>query len=151
MGHRRSGASTVVATVIVTALTLTLGTIAFFWASQTFAIQMGSAGVYFKNNSNSLLENLIIEDAWFNTTNKAWLTVRNVGTIEVRVVAIYINSTLQSNTSPSYGSSGIFVAVGRAVSIQVTTGFTWSSNQFVYISAVTSRGTVVRGYWSTGN
>jgi hypothetical protein len=135
----------------MTTLTLTMGVMAFFWASQTFGLQIGSAGVYFKNSSNSLLESLVIEDVWFNSTNKAWITVRNVGTIDVRIVAIYANSTLQSSTNPAYGSSGILVGVGRAVTIQVTTGFTWTSPQFVYISVATSRGTVVRGYWSTSN
>jgi hypothetical protein len=145
------GVATVISTVMMTMLTLTLGIVSFFWASQTFGIQLGSAGIYFKNSSDSLLEGVVIEDVWFNDTNKVWITVRNVGTIDVRIVAIYVNSTSQTNTLPAISPNGISVAVGRAVAIKVTTGFTWSSQKFVYVSVATGRGTVVRGYWGTGN
>jgi len=148
--HRKA-VSTVVSTVLMTTLTLTLGLMVFYWASQTFGIQIGNAGITFKQSSDSLLERLVIEDVWFNSTNVAWITVRNVGSIDVRVVAIYMNSTSQTSTVPAFGSSGILVLVGKAVTIKVTTGFTWSADKSVYISIATARGTVVRGYWNTGN
>jgi len=152
--HRRRAVSTVVATVLMITVTLTLGIIAFFWASQTIGLQVGSAGVYFKSSSDSLLENLVIEDVWFNSTNKAWVTVRNVGQIDFKIVAIYVNSTSQTNTNPLI-TNGTSIGVGKAKTIQVTvslTGFSqWTTNQFVYLSIATARGTVVRGYWSTSN
>lgn len=144
-------ASTVISTVLMTTLTLTLGVLVFFWASQTFGIQIGNAGVYFQNSSAGLQENVVVEDIWFNATNQAWITVRNVGTIDVHVVAIYINSTSQTTTVPAITSPGIAIGVGKVVTIKVTTGFSWSSQKFVYVSVATARGTVVRGYWNTGN
>lgn len=152
-GRRRKvlAVATVISTVMMTMLTLTLGIVSFFWASQTFGLQLGNAGVYFKSSSDSLLEGVVIEDVWFNDTNKAWITVRNIGTIDVKIVAIYVNSTSQTNTLPAISPNGISIGVGRAVAIKVTTGFTWSSQKFVYVSVATARGTVVRGYWGTGN
>lgn len=149
--RHRKAVSTVVSTVLMTTLTLTLGLMVFYWATQTFGIQIGNAGITFKQSSDSLLERLVIEDVWFNSTNVAWITVRNVGSIDVRVVAIYMNSTSQTSTVPAFGSSGILVLVGKAVTIKVTTGFSWSAQKYVYISIATARGTVVRGYWNTGN
>jgi hypothetical protein len=159
MRRHRKAVSTVVATVLMTTLTLTLGITAFFWAAQTFGLQVGNAGVYFQNSSKGLLENIVIEDVWFDQTGgkaTAWVTVRNVGTIDVKLVAIYTNSTSQTSTTPSI-TNGITIGVGKAVSIQVSTnyGYTWPSSpsnpQFVYISVATARGTDVRGYWSTTN
>ncbi len=151
---RDKAVSTVIATVLMTTLTLTLGIMVFFWGSQTFGLQVGNAGIYFNNNSNSLLENIIIEDVWFNQTNKIYLTVRNIGSIDVSIKAVYVNSTSQT-TSPAIPASGYQLTVGNTVTFVVTfskTGFTaWTSNQFVYISVATARGLQVRGYWGTLN
>jgi hypothetical protein len=154
LGGRDKAVGTVIATVLMTTLTLTMGIMMFFWASQIFGVQIGSSGVYFQNSSNGLLESIVIEDVWFNVTNShatAWVTVRNVGSIDVKLVAIYLNSTSQTNTSPSI-TNGISVGVGKAVSIKVTTvPANWNSYTFAYISVATARGTTVRGYWGTSN
>jgi hypothetical protein len=116
---------------------------------------MGNAGVYFQNSSNAMLENIVIEDVWFtpSQSNNVTVTVRNTGSINVQIVALYLNSTTQPNTNPSFGTTGISLLVGKAVSIRVypSTGVTWSTVKVVYISVATARGTTVRGYWSTGN
>ncbi len=154
VGGRDKAVGTVIATVLMTTLTLTLGIMAFFWAAQTFGVQIGTSGIYFQNSSNGLLESIVIEDVWFNVTSghaTAWVTVRNIGTIDVKLVAIYLNSTSQTNTSPSI-TNGISLGVGKSVSIQVTTTpANWNSYTFAYISVATARGTVVRGYWATSN
>jgi Flp pilus assembly protein TadG len=114
---------------------------------------MGNAGVYFQNRSNVMLEGIVIEDVWFNPsqTNNVTVTVRNTGSINVQLVALYLNSTPQASTSPSFGTTGISLLVGKAVSIKVTSTLTWSTVKVVYVSVATSRGTTVRGYWSTSN
>jgi len=114
---------------------------------------MGNAGVYFQNNSNAMLETIVIEDVWFNPSqnNNVTVTVRNTGSISVYIVALYLNSTPQTTTSPTFGTTGISLLVGKSVSIQATSTLTWSTVKVVYISVATSRGTTVRGYWSTSN
>jgi hypothetical protein len=138
----------------MTMLTLTLGVMVFFWASQIFGIQVGNAGVYFQNNSNAMLERIVIEDVWFSPSspyNIVNVTVRNTGSIDIRIVALYLNSTSQTSTSPSFGTTGISIPVGKAVTIKVTATLSWSTVKVIYVSVATSRGTTVRGYWSTSN
>jgi hypothetical protein len=58
--------------------------------------------MYYQQRSNALRESFIIEDVWFNSTASPTtidITLRNVGLIEVRIVAIYINSTIYTNMS----------------------------------------------------
>jgi Flp pilus assembly protein TadG len=114
---------------------------------------MGNAGVYFQNNSNAMLESIVIEDVWFNPSqnNNVTVTVRNTGSINVQLLALYLNSTPQTSTSPSFGTTGISLLVGQSKSIQVTSTLTWSTVKVVYVSLATARGTTVRGYWSTSN
>jgi hypothetical protein len=152
--HRHRAVSTVISTVLMTTLTLTLGVIVLFWASQTFGIQVGNAGIYFQNSSNAMLESIAIEDVWFSPSspyNVVNVTVRNTGSIDIRIVAIYLNSTSQTTTSPSFGTTGISIPLGKAVTIKVTSTLSWSTTKVIYVSVATSRGTTARSYWSTGN
>ena len=138
--RRTLAVSTVVGTVLMTVLTITLGSMVVFWASQTFGIYQGSASVYFNNRAAALRESLAMEDVWFysagascagtGTNSCINLTVRNTGAIELRVVAFYIN-----------GTSKTFAFLYSASA--------WGSAIKVYfIQVATARGSQINTYWS---
>ncbi len=136
--------STVIATVLMTMLTVTLGTIVVFWASSTFGLYQGSAGIFFTNRADSLREALAIEDVWFYTqssTNYVNITVRNVGRVQFTLGAMYINNTQVTSLSPAQ----LNVAAAATYKIQ----YTWAAGKVYIIVAATARGNQVRQVWST--
>ncbi len=136
--------STVIATVLMTTLTITLGTLVVFWASSTFGVYQGNAGIFFNNRGDALRESLAIEDVWFYTqssTNYVNITVRNVGRVQLKVAALYVNNTAFTSLSPSQ------INVGGVATYQVQ--YSWVAGKIYIIIAATARGNQVRQVWST--
>jgi len=151
--RRTLAVSTVISTVLMTMLSVTLGTVIFFWASQTFGVYQGNAGNYFSSRGAALQEIFAVEDVWFNmsgSTKYMWITVRNTGTIDIKIGAIYVDGTSTYTTSPSLGTSGYQVTVGAAVTFRITyTGSkSFSSSNNYFLQVATLRGNQVSTYWT---
>lgn len=161
--RRNLAVSTVIGTVLMTTLTITLGTLVVIWASQTFGVYQGSAGIYFNSRAAALRETLAVEDIWFYSSSQSncWtqstsgsyrcinVTVRNTGTIDLKVSAIYVNST-------SMGSSGttvtptlpVTITVGGSQTFKIIYNQAWGSTTKAYfIQVATARGNQVSTFW----
>jgi len=136
----------------MTTLSLTLGIIVFFWASQTFGVYQGNAGVYFNSRGAALRETIVVEDVWFNmsgSTKYMYITVRNVGTIDIEIAGIYVDGVSTYTILPSLGS-GYQITVGQAPTFRVTyTGSkSFSSSNTYFLQVATLRGNQVSTYWT---
>jgi archaellum component FlaF (FlaF/FlaG flagellin family) len=98
----KKGLSTVIAQVLIISATISIGTIALSWALPALNLYQSTSEIYYQQRSNALKESFIIENVWFNSTASPKtidITIRNVGSIEIRLVAIYINNTIYTNMS----------------------------------------------------
>lgn len=150
---RTLAVSTVISTMLMTTVSITLGIMVLYWSSQTFSKYQGSAEIYFNSRASALREAFVVEDVWFylsGSTRYMNITVRNTGTIDVKIVAIYVDGVSSYTISPSLPSSGYQIPVGQSVTFRITyTGsksFTTSNSYFLQVA--TGRGNQVTTYWS---
>jgi hypothetical protein len=157
--RRNLAVSTVIGTVLMAVLTITIGTAVVIWASQTFGLYQGSAGIYFNNRASALRESIAIEDVWYynaasadcgspgtGTYNCINITVRNTGAIEVEIAAIYINGTSKTPASPSLPYT-INVNSAKTFVIQYKTGGWGTQTKAYFIQVASMRGNKVSTYW----
>jgi hypothetical protein len=147
----------------MTVLTITIGTVAVIWASQTFGLYQGSAGIFYNNRAAALRESLAVEDVWFYSSSRSdcWtqsssgtyycinVTIRNTGAIELKIPAIYVNSTAigASGTSVSPALPAT-IAVGGSQTFKIIWKQAWGTTTKAYfIQVATSRGNQVSTYW----
>jgi hypothetical protein len=85
-------------------ITLSLAAILVAWAGTTYGAFSGGSQLYYNQRQQALQERFAIEEVYFNTTGTAHniiIFVRNVGAINITLVAIYINGNPQSSfTTP---------------------------------------------------
>jgi archaellum component FlaF (FlaF/FlaG flagellin family) len=138
----RKGLSTVIGTVMMISATMAMGVLAISWAVPTLDLYQSNAGLYYQQRSNALKESFIIEDVWFNLTANPRtidITLRNVGSIEIKVVALYINGTNYLTGTP-------MVYVGhRSAPIRIT--YNWQSGKVYVITVATQRGNQIVSIW----
>lgn len=142
----RRAVSTVISTVLMTSLAITMGTIVVFWASQTLGLYQGGASVFFIQRGEALKESFVIEDIWFYSNDKVNVTVRNVGAIEIKIVAIHINGTVYS-TNPL----PVTINVGQSVTIKLTLTTPYDTSKVYFFVVATERGNQVREFWKASN
>jgi hypothetical protein len=78
-------------------ITLSLAAILVAWAGTSFGAFSGGSSLYFAQRGQAMQERFVIENAFFLKTgtppNTLLIFVRNVGSIEVNITAIYVNGT----------------------------------------------------------
>ena len=159
----RLGVSTVIANMLMIGITLSLAAVLVAWAGQSYGAFSGGSQLFYQQREQALQENFVIEEAFFiKSSNTLDIYVRNVGAIQVNVVAIYVNGTsisgsnlqsgagfcsLSTSTNPTtlgvqavceYGltiTSSDGVVTGGAVC-----GSTWCSGSLFYVVVATGRG-----------
>jgi len=149
----KKAVSPVIANVLMVMAVFALGTILFAWATSSFGMYQGGAGVWFINRGDALKERLVIECVEFTGTppgppavrDRINVYVRNVGTIDLKVVAIYVNgtTTLVLSTTPSLPIS---LGVGQVTCITVFVS-PWRSDSVTSIMVATARGNSASGSW----
>jgi len=148
----KKAVSPVIANVLMVMAVFALGTILFAWATSSFGMYQGGAGVWFMNRGDALKERLVIECVDFTgappgpplVKDRINVYVRNVGTIDLKVVAIYVNGTAAAATSPSLPTS---FGVGQVALITVMLSSPWRSNSVTSIMVATARGNSASGSW----
>jgi len=146
----KKGVSPVIANVLMVMAVFALGTILFAWATSSFGAYQGGAGVWFINRGEAMKERLVIEQVSFTSAFDPSLNeliivyVRNVGTIDCKIVAIYVNASASEDVSPAMPIS---LKVGSVTSINVTLASPWHSGSVSTIGVATARGYVVTGAW----
>jgi len=146
----KKAVSPVIANVLMVMAVFALGTILFAWATSSFGMYQGGAGVWFVNRGEAMKERLVIEQVSFTSAvippgnELIVIYVRNVGTIDCKIVAIYVNASAMQNVSPA---TPISLKVGSVTSINVTLASPWHSGSVSTIGVATARGNVVSGVW----
>jgi len=125
-----------------------LGTILFAWATSSFGAYQGGAGVWFVNRGEALKERFIVEYVSFSGTvvpparNNITILIRNVGSIDVTIKAVYINSTAYN--------FNVKVVVDQVQALHViipNPDDYWDFECVTRIAVVSERGNVIEGYW----
>jgi archaellum component FlaF (FlaF/FlaG flagellin family) len=160
----RRGISTIVANIMMIGVTLSLGAILVAWAGQSYGAFGGGSQLYFQQRGQALQESFVIEVAFFvKSSSTLDIYVRNVGSIQVNIVAIYVNGTsisgtnLQSGTGlcSLYSSSlnnplGVQVACEYGLTVSqsdgvvtggaICSGQAWCSGSIFYVVVASGRG-----------
>lgn len=103
--RNRLGVSTVISNMMMILITLTLAGILVAWAGTSFGAFSGGSQLYFVQSGQALQERFVIEEVFFNKTaspQQIFVFVRNVGSININIVAIYVNGT---SLTPISGAS----------------------------------------------
>ncbi|MBI3023365.1 MAG: hypothetical protein HYY68_06510 [Thaumarchaeota archaeon] len=143
--RKRSGVSVIVATLLMIAITVSLGVLIFAFASGSLGTLSQSFTNLMTNSADRISEKFVVEQATFTTsgTQGADLYVRNVGTIPITLVSVYIVDQ-SSNTFVSQFTISTTVNVGTFVDIPNTTlTFTPSPGHTYSFTVASSRGNSV--------
>lgn len=140
--------STVVANMMMIAITLSLGAILVAWAGTSYGAFTSGTQVFFGQRAQALQERFVIENVYFNKTSTRLIVfVRNVGVEEIKIVALYVNGTTLTPTSGgSYLCTYIgtppskTIPVGIVCEFNLNWGSTWATGSTFYIVAATARG-----------
>jgi len=147
---RNLAISTIVANMLMIVITLSLAAILVAWAGTTYGAFSGGSQLYFNQRQQALQERFVVESIFFNNTSpnhNMMIFVRNVGAINITLVAIYINGNPQSSfVSKVYLCTGLPVqlAVAGVCEFNMTVGSSnWISGTVFTIVVATSRGNQV--------
>jgi len=142
--------STIVANMMMIVITLSLAAILVAWAGTTYGAFSGGSQLYFNQRQQALQERFVVEEVYFNNTSSNHniiIFVRNVGAINITLVAIYINGNPQSSfTTPSVPAGYCKVlpaplGVQQMCVFNMTYGSSnWTSGTIFTIVATSSRG-----------
>jgi len=152
--HKRSrskkAVSPVIANVLMVMAVFALGTILFAWATSSFGMYQGGAGVWFINRGDAMKERLVIEYVDFTGTFHQYMDiyVRNVGKMDLNLAAIYVNGTIASTVSPSLPKT---VTVGNVQMLRVSLLDPldpWGTGCLSAVMVATSRGNSATGTYA---
>jgi flagellin-like protein len=124
----KRGISTVVASILVLAITVALAVGLLTFGSSFMASQ--------QKIQPPTTDQIKIENVYFVDSSTVQVTVRNVGTGAVNVTDIYVNGAHCSTVDPSSSQ----LSYGGVQVFEVTTPFTMVSNQAYTFKAATSNG-----------
>jgi len=137
----RRAVSDVVATLLLVAVVVSLGVIAFTFASTGLGSLTQSFTGLISNQGNAVAERFVVEQVTFNfpATSGADVYVRNVGTIASTLVSVYVvdQSTNAFVTQVALSSSNV-VNVGTVLDIVHSTVTFTPSHGHTYSFTVTS-------------
>jgi flagellin-like protein len=128
--RNKRGISTVVASILVLAITVAL------------AVGLLTFGSSFMSSQEKIqpptTDQIKIENIQFVSANSAKVSIRNVGTGSANVTSIYINGAPCTITVPA--STFALIGFGQVVVFTVTTPITMLSNQAYTFKAATANG-----------
>ena len=145
--RRKLAVSTIVANLLMIAVTLSLAAILVAWAGTSFGSLTSGSELFFAQRGQALQERLVIENVFFNGTGSnlnIMIFVRNVGEEQISLAAIYVNDTSLSPTgSGAWLCTGALpetIIVGGVCEFNVHWSSTWSSGSIFDIIVTTARG-----------
>ena len=120
-------------TPVLSSLLLTVVAVA------AMAIATTATYVITANLRDEMSERVVVEDAWFNSTNTICVYLRNTGRVAVHISTVYINHTSQLFTKPF----NLEIGENRWLTIYGD----WTSNSLYYIDITTTRGAHFADYY----
>jgi predicted permease len=142
--RRNLAVSTIVANMMMIAITLSLAAILVAWAGTSFGTFSSGSQLFFAQRGQAMQERFVTENVYFNKTqNLIRIFVRNVGVEEVNIVAIYMNGT---SLTPVSGSG--LCTIPKLLTVQEACEFqiswtTWKSGAVYNFVVATARGNQV--------
>jgi hypothetical protein len=154
----KKGISTIVANMMMIGITLSLGAILVAWAGQSYGAFSGGSGLFYQQREQALQENFVIEEVFFekNTTGQVFVFVRNVGLININVVAIYANGVPLTPNSVLTVFAPCSFSTTTPVSASIGVGSVcefswqpslWTSGSTFLIVVASQRGNQVASTW----
>src|SRR3972149_5884110 len=142
--------STIVANMLMIAITLSLAAILVAWAGTTYGAFSSGSQLFFVQRGQALQERVVVEVVYFNKTlgfNFIQVFVRNVGVQEVRIVAIYMNGTdystgLHASSPCTIPTGGLLLTVGAVCEFRIA-WTTWTGGAVYNFVVATARGNQV--------
>ena len=127
----RRGISTVVANMMMIGITLSLAAILVAWAGQSYGAFSGGSQLFYQQRGQALQENFVIEEVFFNRTaspQQIFVFVRNVGFININIVAIYVNGTSLAPVSGTTHGWSTFASCTGGVGAVCEFSLNWPSS-----------------------
>jgi len=146
--RRKLAVSTVVANLLMIAVTLSLAAVLVVWAGTSFGSLTSGSELFFAQRGQALQERFVIENVYFSgdtaSNHTIMIFVRNVGQEQVSLVAIYVNDT---SLSPQGSGSWLCTSalpytlvVGGVCEFNVQWSTTWNSGTIFNIVITSARG-----------
>jgi hypothetical protein len=129
-------------------IVLSLAAILVAWTGTTYGAFSSGTQLYYNQRQQALQERFVIELVAFNNTsgNQIIIFVRNVGSIDIQLAAIYINGNLQSSFKTPSVATGYCTVLPVRLGVQqmcifnMTYSTTWTSGTIFTIVVATARG-----------
>jgi FlaG/FlaF family flagellin (archaellin) len=101
----KKAVSPVISTLIIIGTVFALFAIIYPWFTSSLTFSQSSAGLWYLSQEEASKERIVIEMVTFEVDSAGNkyvnIFVRNVGEIDVKITAIYINGSAQTNVNPS--------------------------------------------------
>jgi len=149
----RRALSPVISTLIMINIVIAMFVVLFSGFVPSITLSQSQANYWYGSKEDASRERIAIEMIYFNQTSpnvgeNITIWVRNVGEIDVKIIALYVNGTVQNSTSPSLnggftGGYPIYVETGSIQYPSVQTfliSYNWEVGETYVVKAVTARG-----------
>lgn len=134
--RNRQGVSVVISSLLMLAIVVAMGSLAFLWTS----VVITNVIISWDSRSARVQEAIFIEEVYLNSSqlNTTIVYVRNIGTIPVKLGAVYISSSTDSNQF-EIPETLETLSIGELKEVPIP--FTPDADIFYTIKVVTLRGT----------
>ena len=136
--RRNLAISTIVANMMMILITLSLAAILVAWAGTSFGAFSSGSQLFFAQRGQALQERFVIEVVFFNIAGSNTMTifVRNVGVIDIKLTAIYVNGNQWNN-----GTLNTPYVLGVQQVVRFNMGITpWTTGTVFTVVVASARG-----------
>jgi len=116
------------------------------WAMGLIGSYQGGTQVQYMLMGEKMQESIVIENVWLQSGTTIKVFIRNVGTREAVIKAVYVNGT-SVGTSPSLNPLGIPIPVLGNLTLTISP-ISYSPKYPQLIVVATARGNQARGEWT---
>jgi len=142
MIRRRRAVSTLVATILMINTAIAMGAVMIAWAMGLIGTYQGGTQVQYMLIGERAQEAIVIENVWLQGGTIIKVFVRNVGSRDAVIRAVYVNGTSVS-PSPSLPQS-LYVSGNLTLTIPISHNAKYPQ----LIVVATARGNQARGEWT---
>jgi len=139
---RRKAISTIVATILTINMAIVMGGIMMAWAMGLIGSYQGGTQVQYMLMGEKAQEAIVVENVWLQSGTTIKVFIRNVGTREAVIKAVYVNGT-SVNPSPSLPQT---LPVLGNLTLTISP-ISYNPKYAQLIVVATARGNQARGEW----
>ena len=134
--------SQVISTLIIVGTLFTMFAIIYPWSISSLTLSQSRANAWYSSQEAAAQERFVIEMAYFNSTapESIDIYIRNVGEIDIHVVSIYINDSVQATIDPALPEQIYVKTGGNNNLIKFNIAYTWENDKTYRFIIVSERG-----------